>query len=150
MTAANTPPLQGFLRADGRKGIRNVIAVAYLVECAHHVAREIVGQFRPAFDAFDDPAADHEPPVHLIGALVRALETTGLQGVRVLDRDEVEQTALGLAHQIDPVRPGQQFGGPGGRLTPRGRMPARAVQRDGQMKRYSRHVDTRPFPDEEA
>jgi altronate dehydratase large subunit len=34
--------MRGFLRFDGRKGIRNIIAVAYLVECAHHVAREIV------------------------------------------------------------------------------------------------------------
>lgn len=33
--------LSGFLRSDGRKGIRNRVAVAYLVECAHHVAREI-------------------------------------------------------------------------------------------------------------
>lgn len=33
--------MQAFLRPDGRKGIRNVVAVAYLVECAHHVAREI-------------------------------------------------------------------------------------------------------------
>lgn len=33
--------LSGYLRSDGRKGIRNYIAVAYLVECAHHVAREI-------------------------------------------------------------------------------------------------------------
>ena len=33
--------LAGYPRADGRKGIRNVVAVAYLVECAHHVAREI-------------------------------------------------------------------------------------------------------------
>jgi altronate hydrolase len=33
--------MQGYLRADGRKGIRNYVAVAYLVECAHHVAREI-------------------------------------------------------------------------------------------------------------
>lgn len=32
----------GFRRSDGRTGIRNVVAVAYLVECAHHVAREIV------------------------------------------------------------------------------------------------------------
>jgi len=46
--------LLGYLRADGRKGIRNVVAVAYLVECAHHVAREIVGRFR-------------DRPVHLIG-----------------------------------------------------------------------------------
>jgi altronate hydrolase len=46
--------IEGFLRSDGRKGIRNVVAVAYLVECAHHVARRIV-------DKADDP------DVHLIG-----------------------------------------------------------------------------------
>jgi altronate dehydratase large subunit len=46
--------LQGYLRADGRKGIRNVLVVAYMVECAHHVAREIAAQFR-------------ERGVHLIG-----------------------------------------------------------------------------------
>lgn len=34
--------MRGYLRSDGRKGIRNILAVAYLVECAHHVAREIV------------------------------------------------------------------------------------------------------------
>lgn len=50
----NTPALSGYLRSDGRKGIRNVIVVAYLVECAHHVAREIAGWFRGQ-------------PVHLIG-----------------------------------------------------------------------------------
>ncbi len=38
--------LSGFLRSDGRKGIRNIVAVAYLVECAHHVAGEIVQDFR--------------------------------------------------------------------------------------------------------
>lgn len=38
--------LRGYLRSDGRKGIRNVVAVAYLVECAHHVAREIVLPWR--------------------------------------------------------------------------------------------------------
>ncbi len=38
--------MQGFLRADGRKGIRNEILVVYLVECAHHVAREIAAPFR--------------------------------------------------------------------------------------------------------
>jgi altronate dehydratase large subunit len=30
--------MRGWLRNDGRKGIRNVVAVAYLVECARHVA----------------------------------------------------------------------------------------------------------------
>ncbi|WP_407541708.1 UxaA family hydrolase (plasmid) [Deinococcus radiomollis] len=33
--------MNGYLRQDGRKGIRNVLLVAYLVECAHHVSREI-------------------------------------------------------------------------------------------------------------
>lgn len=33
--------MRGHLREDGRKGIRNLVAVAYLVECAHHVARQI-------------------------------------------------------------------------------------------------------------
>ena len=37
---------QAYLRADGRKGIRNHIIVAYLVECAHHVAREIAYPYR--------------------------------------------------------------------------------------------------------
>lgn len=46
--------ISAWLRDDGRKGIRNVVAVAYLVECAHHVARRIV-------DKSDDP------DVHLIG-----------------------------------------------------------------------------------
>ncbi|WP_102783888.1 UxaA family hydrolase [Thalassospira sp. GB04J01] len=36
---------QGYLRADGRKGIRNTIVVAYLVECAHFVASKIVAGF---------------------------------------------------------------------------------------------------------
>ena len=39
---ANTIQFKGYGRQDGRKGIRNVIVVAYLVECAHHVTRRIV------------------------------------------------------------------------------------------------------------
>jgi altronate hydrolase len=46
--------MTGYIRSDGRLGIRNVIVVAYLVECAHHVARQIVSAF---------PGQ----PVHLIG-----------------------------------------------------------------------------------
>lgn len=48
------PELSGYLRKDGRKGIRNIVIVAYLVECAHHVAREITLPLR-------------EDGVHLIG-----------------------------------------------------------------------------------
>lgn len=46
--------ITGYLRDDGRKGIRNTLVVAYLVECAHHVAREITLPFR-------------DGDVHLIG-----------------------------------------------------------------------------------
>ena len=38
--------LKGYLRKDGRKGIRNHVVVVYLVECAHHVAREIALPYR--------------------------------------------------------------------------------------------------------
>src|SRR6266576_1246030 len=55
MSSSNdSPVLQGFLRCDGRKGIRNCIVIAYLVECVHHVARDIVDAFKGQ-------------PVHLIG-----------------------------------------------------------------------------------
>ena len=46
--------MTGYLRSDGRKGIRNITVVVYLVECAHHVAREVVFPFR-------------EQAVHLLG-----------------------------------------------------------------------------------
>jgi altronate hydrolase len=48
------PELYGYLRDDGRKGIRNYLVVCYLVECAHHVARAMVNYFP-------------ERGVHLIG-----------------------------------------------------------------------------------
>jgi altronate dehydratase large subunit len=37
--------MRGYPRSDGRKGIRNYLVVAYLVECAHHVARKIASPF---------------------------------------------------------------------------------------------------------
>jgi altronate hydrolase len=46
--------MKGYLRSDGRKGVRNVVVVAYLVECARHVAHEIAAAFRGR-------------PVHVIG-----------------------------------------------------------------------------------
>ena len=38
--------MRGFLRQDTRKGIRNHVLVAFLVECARHVAEEIVEDYR--------------------------------------------------------------------------------------------------------
>ncbi|ETA50062.2 hydrolase [Rhodobacteraceae bacterium PD-2] len=37
--------MTGYPRADGRKGIRNTVVVAYLVECAHFVASKVVACF---------------------------------------------------------------------------------------------------------
>ncbi|MCC6681884.1 MAG: UxaA family hydrolase [Phycisphaeraceae bacterium] len=42
----------GYLRPDGRKGVRNLVLVVYTVQCASHVAHAI---------------ADHEPDTHVIG-----------------------------------------------------------------------------------
>ena len=42
------------MRDDGRKGIRNVVLVSYLVECAHHVAARIAQHYQ-------------QEEVHLIG-----------------------------------------------------------------------------------
>ena len=47
-----SPTWQGYLRADGRKGIRNLALVVYTVECAKHVAHAI---------------AAGEPDTHVLG-----------------------------------------------------------------------------------
>lgn len=49
-----TSGMTGWQRDDGRKGIRNTVLVAYLVECAHHVCTRIARQFS-------------ETDVHVIG-----------------------------------------------------------------------------------
>lgn len=46
--------MKGYLRKDGRKGIRNIVVVSYLVECAHHVAARIAQHYQ-------------QEDVHLIG-----------------------------------------------------------------------------------
>ena len=40
--------MRGWLRSDGRKGIRNTVVVAYLVECARHAAETIARPFEDA------------------------------------------------------------------------------------------------------
>jgi len=56
-----TRDMRGWQRADGRKGIRNVVAVAYLVECAHHVAREIAAVDRVAAHVIGFPGCFPNP-----------------------------------------------------------------------------------------
>ena len=86
-----------------------------------------------------DPGGDQhgvEPSPDLVGAVVRIGEAVaGLQAERVLDGDEVEQPALGLAGPGRPSSPRRTArSGRAARLAPGGGMPARAVQRDGQMQ----------------
>jgi altronate hydrolase len=45
MTHPTRPAMRGWLRSDGRKGIRNIVLVVYLVECAHHVCQRIARPF---------------------------------------------------------------------------------------------------------
>jgi altronate dehydratase large subunit len=52
LTSAATKSWPGFLRPDGRKGVRNLVLVVYTVECAQHVAHAI---------------ATNEEDVHVIG-----------------------------------------------------------------------------------
>ena len=42
---STTSQMRGYRRADGRIGIRDYVVVAYLVECAHHVARRIADPY---------------------------------------------------------------------------------------------------------
>ncbi|SHO61163.1 altronate hydrolase [Pseudoxanthobacter soli DSM 19599] len=48
IAAFDTTGMRGYPRADGRHGIRNYLLVAYLVECAHHVARAVAAPYQEA------------------------------------------------------------------------------------------------------
>jgi len=101
--------VKGYLRSDGRKGIRNVIVVAYLVECAHHVAREIVLPFR-------------DEDVHLIGFpgcfpnayAMRVMEQLGTHpnvgaallvslGCESFDRDRLRETIAASGREVETL-----------------------------------------------
>ena len=108
--------IEAYLRPDGRKGIRNVVAVAYLVECAHHVARRIVDQKRRSRRASDRLsrllsqrlcAEDDEGARHASQCRRRA---AGLAGLRELS------TARSWRPRIAASRPaGRDPGDPGER-----------------------------------
>jgi altronate dehydratase large subunit len=99
----------GYLRSDGRKGIRNVLIVAYLVECAHHVARRIV-------------ELSNDSDVHLVGfpgcypndyalRMMRALSThPNVGGVLLLslgcegfNREELAKHAAASGRAVETV-----------------------------------------------
>ena len=79
-----------------------------------------------------------EPTADLIGASVGTAELRRLQPERVLDREEVEQAALGGRRERRPVRGGEDLGRPRRRVAPARRVEAGAVERDGEMQRTVR------------
>lgn len=78
---------EGYLRKDGKIGIRNKILVVYTVECAAHVAKEIGAKFREGPEDVDvigfPGCTDNEYAVRILLALIRhpnvgAVLTVGL------------------------------------------------------------------------
>lgn len=62
----------GYLRADGRKGVRNLVLVVYTVECARHVAERIVADEHDDLHLVGFPGCyDNQYAVNLILSLVR-------------------------------------------------------------------------------
>jgi hypothetical protein len=88
-----------------------------------------------------DPGRDKggvEAPANPVSPVVGLERMVGLKPESVLDRDEVDEAAFGPLNQVDPVLRGEQFAGTGIGLTPRGGMPAGAVQRDREVQRVGR------------
>ncbi|MDF9811158.1 hypothetical protein M2266_000389 [Streptomyces sp. SPB162] len=85
-----------------------------------------------------DPGGDEhrvQPAAYLVGALVGPGAVGGLEGEGVLERDEVQQPALGFEDGVGPVAGGEQLPGTGPGLPPGGRMPAGVVECDGEVQR---------------
>ena len=84
----------GYLRADGRKGIRNRVLVIYTVECASFVAKEIVRR------------ADHLD-VEAIGCGLRGAADPGVPGpgaVPKLGRHRPQERGPGGEAGVSPGR----------------------------------------------
>ena len=72
---------QGYLRADGRKGIRNILLVIYTVQCAEFVAQRI-GQGEPDTHVIGFPGCyDNEYAIRLMLALARHPNVGGVLAV---------------------------------------------------------------------
>ena len=86
-----------------------------------------------------------EPSPDLVGPLVELPAPRRLQGEGVLNGHEVEQAALGLLDEVDPVAGREELGRPGVGLAPGRRMPTGAVQRDGEVERWGRSHGSPPY-----
>ena len=84
-----------------------------------------------------------------VGAGVGRQAVVGLQVQAVLNGEEVQQAAFGVAGQLGPVTGGEQPLRLGIRLAPRGGMPASAVESDREMQGgRGRHHELRSGSDQ--
>jgi altronate dehydratase large subunit len=67
----SSQPWQGYLRPDGRKGVRNLVLVVYTVECAKHVAHAIAAGERDTHVIGFPGCYDNAYAVRLMLALAR-------------------------------------------------------------------------------
>ena len=79
---------QGYLRKDGRLGIRNRVLVVYTVKCAEFVARRIVEEARSldAELAGFDGCTDNQYAVNLLISLIRHPNVGTTEGRRPANR----------------------------------------------------------------
>ncbi|GMV97495.1 MAG: UxaA family hydrolase [Phycisphaerae bacterium] len=71
MSDSNLPTWTGYLRSDGRKGVRNVVLVVYTVECAQHVAHAIAAGEEDVHVIGFPGCYDNQYAVNLLLALAR-------------------------------------------------------------------------------
>jgi altronate hydrolase len=98
---------QGFLRPDGRKGVRNLVLVVYTVECAKHVAHAIAQSERDVHVIGFPGCYDNQFAVRLMLALGRhpnvgAVLSVGL-GCEYTRPDRISQVVA------DSARPAEWF-----------------------------------------
>ena len=101
--------MKGYLRADGKKGIRNNILVVYLVECAHHVARAIVtGSNRDNVQLIGFPGCyPNDYALKMMQALgthpnVHSVLLVSL-GCESFNREKLSQTILESGREVDTL-----------------------------------------------
>jgi len=98
----------GFLRQDGRKGIRNTVLVVYLVECAHHVAREIVHRMVRS-DESESARMNLHPAGHQVHPIGQAVAVApNPDQIAALD-EHGETAAQRRALLVRPAEPLQQL-----------------------------------------
>lgn len=98
---------RGYLRPDGRKGIRNLILVIYTVECAQHVAH-MIARDEPDTHVIGFPGCyDNQYAVHLMLALARHPNIGAVLAVGL--GCEYTQPAKIAAIAADSGRPSEWF-----------------------------------------